>query len=415
VDEDGLERAVGRFMALHLGPGLTVDVNMFADLLLLVTRHGVAVPPEVAAGFRALATVEGTLTTLSPGFDIVAESRAFARAHVRDALVPESMATAVMTEAIKLLPLVRRIPRRLDRITSALEHGRLSTGVRPFADDRDRRVVTGLVHQTLLTILAAATGIVAAILLGTDGGPQVAPGLSLYELLAYNLLIAGGVLTLRVLTSMLSSTTRSCDKPHRSSLWTVSRLRGAGQLLLVAVARHGERSAVDLSEVVERPRVLPALPFVEPPSPIVAGDHSQPGPVVPVGDRLFGVGQQHRGDTASSGRLRHIHLLDLVVVHGDEADHSVIGGGHGCCVDPRSDQPPEIGQPAVLEQFIRNVAEVTVRPPGVPYGGDRLSICFGGRPEVEFGHHVNAKATITKVPSRWWGPALARVAEIASS
>ena len=60
VDEDGLERAVGRFMALYLGPGLTVDVNMFTDLLLLVTRHGVAVPPEVAAVFRALATIEGT-------------------------------------------------------------------------------------------------------------------------------------------------------------------------------------------------------------------------------------------------------------------------------------------------------------------------------------------------------------------
>jgi hypothetical protein len=53
--------------------------------------------------------------------------------------------------------------------------------VRPFADDRDRRVVTGLVHRTLLTILAAAIGIVAAILLGTDGGPQMAPGLSLYN------------------------------------------------------------------------------------------------------------------------------------------------------------------------------------------------------------------------------------------
>lgn len=38
---------------------------------------------------------------------------------------------------------------------------------------------------------------------------QVAPGLSLYQLLAYNLLIAGGGLTLRVLTSMLGSTKRS--------------------------------------------------------------------------------------------------------------------------------------------------------------------------------------------------------------
>lgn len=208
VHEDGLERAIGRFMVLHLGPGLPVDVNMFAALLRLVTRHGVAVPPEIAAVFRALATVEGTLTSLSSGFDIVAEARAFARAHVQDTLVPESLRTAVLSEAVALLPLVRRIPRRLDRITRALEHGRLSTGVRPFADERDRRVVTRLVHQTLLTILAAAAGIVAAILLGTDGGPQVAPGLSLYQLFAYNLLIASGALTLRVLTSMLSGDSR---------------------------------------------------------------------------------------------------------------------------------------------------------------------------------------------------------------
>lgn len=48
-----------------------------------------------------------------------------------------------------------------------------------------------------------------AILLVTDGGPQVTSGLSFYQLLAYNLRIASGVLTLRVLTSMLSSTNGS--------------------------------------------------------------------------------------------------------------------------------------------------------------------------------------------------------------
>jgi ubiquinone biosynthesis protein len=203
VDEAGLERSIGRFMAQYLGPGIRVDVDMFGDLLRLVTRHGVPVPPELAAVFRALATVEGTLTALSPGFDIVAESRAFAKANLSEALVPGSLRSAAIAEAVKLLPLVRRIPRRLDRITSALESGRLSTGVRPFADARDRRVVTRLVHQTLLTILAAAAGVVAAILLGIEGGPQVADGLGLYQLLAYNLLIASGALALRVLTSML--------------------------------------------------------------------------------------------------------------------------------------------------------------------------------------------------------------------
>jgi ubiquinone biosynthesis protein len=176
-------------MARHLGPGLTADVGMFRDLFRLVTRYGVTVPPELAAVFRAPATVEG----------------AFAAAHLHETMLPESLRATVLAELVRLLPPARRLPRRLDRITSALEHGRLSTGVRPFADDRDRQVVTRLVHQSLLTVLAAATGVTAAILLGTGGGPQVAPELSLYELIAYSLLLLSGALTLRLLTSILRS------------------------------------------------------------------------------------------------------------------------------------------------------------------------------------------------------------------
>jgi len=71
--------------------------------------------------------------------------------------------------------------------------------VRLFADERDRRVVTGLTHQFLLTILGAASGIVAALLLGAAGGPEINPSVSLYQLIGYNLLIVAAILALRVL------------------------------------------------------------------------------------------------------------------------------------------------------------------------------------------------------------------------
>ena len=78
LDEPRLERMLGRFLARHIGPGMTPDVTMFTDLFRIVSEHGLAVPPEIAAVFRALATMEGTLTALAPGFDIVAEARRFA-------------------------------------------------------------------------------------------------------------------------------------------------------------------------------------------------------------------------------------------------------------------------------------------------------------------------------------------------
>jgi ABC1 atypical kinase-like domain len=93
----------------------------------------------------------------------------------------------------------RRLPRRVERITSAAEHGRLSVHVRLFADERDRRHVTGLLHQVLLTILAATAGIMAVLLLGTAGGPRMTTTVSLYQFLGYNLLVVCAILALRVL------------------------------------------------------------------------------------------------------------------------------------------------------------------------------------------------------------------------
>ena len=43
---------LGRFLARHTGPGITPDVTMFTDLFRIVSEHGLAVPPEIAAVFR---------------------------------------------------------------------------------------------------------------------------------------------------------------------------------------------------------------------------------------------------------------------------------------------------------------------------------------------------------------------------
>ena len=101
--------------------------------------------------------------------------------------------------------MLRRLPRRFDRVTSSLEQGRLSLNVRLFADERDRRVVTGLSHQFLLTFLGAASGIAAALLLGVTSGPEITPNVSLGQLIGYNLLVVAGILALRVLYTIFKN------------------------------------------------------------------------------------------------------------------------------------------------------------------------------------------------------------------
>jgi ubiquinone biosynthesis protein len=203
IDELQLERALGQFMARHLADGTAATAEMFTGLFRLASRFELAVPPEIATVLRALATLEGTLSLLTPGIDIAAEARAYAADRVAAELSPPGAPKSAAEEMVALLPVLRRLPRRFDRITGALEQGRLSLNVRLFADERDRHVVTGLTNQFLLAFLGAASGIIGAMLLGTPGGPKISPSVSLYQLIGYNLLIVAAILVLRVLYTIL--------------------------------------------------------------------------------------------------------------------------------------------------------------------------------------------------------------------
>jgi len=199
LDEQQLERALGQFMATHLGGGGAPSAELFTDLFRLGSRFELTIPAEVGTVLRAMATMEGTLTLVEPGFDLVVEARQYAAAHVTGQLSPRSVQKTAADELMALLPLLRRLPRRADRITGAMEQGKFSVNVRLFADERDRRVVTDLTHRFLLTLLGAATGIGAVLLIGAPGGPTITPTVSLFQVIGYNLLLVASILVLRVL------------------------------------------------------------------------------------------------------------------------------------------------------------------------------------------------------------------------
>lgn len=202
LDESRLERALGRFIARHLAAGVTPGVRMFTDLFRIVADYGLAIPAEMAAVFRALATVEGTLTQLAPGFDIVAEARRFGGERLAAQFSPEAIRKTAADDLAALMPMLRRLPRRIDRIGGALEDGRLAVGVRLLANPADRQYLTSLVHRALLTFLAAAAGIMAVMMIGLRGGPSLTDSITLYAFLGYCLLVIAAILAVRVLVQV---------------------------------------------------------------------------------------------------------------------------------------------------------------------------------------------------------------------
>lgn len=202
IDQELLERDLGRFLARHVDPAASSTVRMFGDLFRIVAEHRLTIPAELAAVLRALGTAEGTLQYVEPEFNLVGEARTLTTSYLTAQLEPDSLRQAASEELMALVPILRRLPRRIERIAGAMEHGRVGINVRLFADQRDRDVVTSLVHQVLLAFLAATVGIMAVLLIGTAGGPRVTANVSLYELLGYNLLVVSGILGLRVLATI---------------------------------------------------------------------------------------------------------------------------------------------------------------------------------------------------------------------
>jgi ubiquinone biosynthesis protein len=202
ANEDALERTLAQFMAQHLGPGMVPDASMFNSLFRLLVNFGLVFPPMISAVFRAIITLEGTLITLSPGFDIIAETAELASSWLGQMLSPASLREAATDEALGLLPVLRKLPRRLDRIAASLEHGSLTASTRVLANESDRRFVRALVGRAVLAFLGATLGIMSVMLIGTHGGPTFFPGTSLFHLLGYVGLFFSTVLILRVVIAI---------------------------------------------------------------------------------------------------------------------------------------------------------------------------------------------------------------------
>jgi ubiquinone biosynthesis protein len=146
--------------------------------------------------------MEGTLTQLAEGFDIVAEARRFAAEQISTQFSPDAIKKMALDELAVLLPMLRRLPRRIDRLGGALEAGRLGVNVRLLADASDRRYVTGLLHRVLLAFLAAASGIMAVLMIGLHGGPALTKNVTLYVFFGYCLLVIAAILAVRVLVQV---------------------------------------------------------------------------------------------------------------------------------------------------------------------------------------------------------------------
>jgi ubiquinone biosynthesis protein len=202
-DDDQLERALARFVARRLGPGAKPNAAMLNDMMQIFFTFGVSLPSEFGTLFRALITLEGTLTALCPGYYVIDEAQKLAAQWVGDQLSVGTLREMVTKEVLELAPLLRRLPRHVDRIATQLERGSLAGRISLLSDADDVRTLTRLVNRFVLAFIGTVGGIISVILIGTQGGPHFTGDTSLFQFFGYFGLFWCLVLILRVVVAIL--------------------------------------------------------------------------------------------------------------------------------------------------------------------------------------------------------------------
>jgi ubiquinone biosynthesis protein len=202
VDEstsaEELERALARMMAEHVRPGGTIDPDAMQQLVVVLADFGMRLPTDVVLLSRALVTLDGTLRVLSPGRSLMTSALEMLDSPT-DAVVDRQQ--LVHDELMAVLPHLRRLPERVDRILGLTSRGELR--IRTVTDEDSRRIVRTLVNRVLLGGIGAAVLAVSAVMLvASDPGPAVSEGTGLFEVFGYGGLLAGTVLVLRVVAAV---------------------------------------------------------------------------------------------------------------------------------------------------------------------------------------------------------------------
>ena len=199
TDRDAMRRDLGRLMTLHLHGPLEVPA-VAADLFSFFGRHGITVPGDVAGAFRTITSLQGSLTALDPSLDLVAELQATMPAIVRRGLDPKRTSARILAEAAVALDVARRLPERVERVSTQLADGSFTLRTRPFADQKDRSWTAGIVIDGVSGILSATLLAVSAWLVTAPGSPIIPDTqIGLFPALGGASAIIGATLAFRLL------------------------------------------------------------------------------------------------------------------------------------------------------------------------------------------------------------------------
>ena len=197
LDQAALQRDIGVILTrVH---NTRADENVFRALVDVMRRHRLAMPPALLLVFRTLASAEGSLHRIVPGYDMVGYALSRAPHFAREIGSPASLAMSAQTRLSILDERLRLLPRTIGTIAQQLENGTFQLQLRRFEDRRERSWVETLVGRFTTTLVGITLVAVAVFLCVVGGGPLLTPEVPVFPFLGAVIGLGGLLLLLRSL------------------------------------------------------------------------------------------------------------------------------------------------------------------------------------------------------------------------
>ena len=189
-DTRQLEKDVADFIGRHLYNALKdLDLNeLVRDLIYLMTRHRLRIPPDIFLIMKSLATIEGIARQLDPEFDMIAQAAPFIQQVKLAKMAPNRIAEDLFAFSGELISFLRHFPSDMGEISRLIRDQKLGLAIDEQSLRRIEHSRNKTTNRICIAIITAALVIGAAIMTSAKIPPLV-NGISLIG--ASGLVISG--------------------------------------------------------------------------------------------------------------------------------------------------------------------------------------------------------------------------------
>ena len=196
-DIDALRHDIGVVLATEpLRP--RSDSSVFTRLVDVMRHHRIALPGDLAAAFRSLATLEGCLTVIDPDFDMFQRALPVVPKLLQRTLTPEALSVGAEAQAAVIAVRSQLLPGRLDALVTRIQDGAIDVRLAASDGAPGQGLVYAVTSELVGSLISIAAAVIAVVLIVTDAGPVITGDLRLFDLLGATIGLFGFLGLLRV-------------------------------------------------------------------------------------------------------------------------------------------------------------------------------------------------------------------------